>query len=284
MQHRPQLRQFLRLVPHKYRGPASIAIALIAGAFYLFQSCTGTQIPDGGSAHLRMGNPSQAGSAPDNYLLEKPQYALSYNRSLGTANWVSWQLNASWLGEAERQDDFRPDESLPAGWERIRHGDYMGSGYDRGHLTPSADRTRSASDNSATFLMTNIVPQTPENNRGAWKDLEAYARDLVRQGKELYVVAGVYGKGKRIGDGKVTAPSHTWKAMLVLDRPNAGLDSVSDNARVIAIDIPNRNNLKSDWQDYIVTVDDIEASTGYDLFSNLPDGVETAIERRRDRG
>ncbi|MEO1132771.1 MAG: DNA/RNA non-specific endonuclease [Cyanobacteria bacterium J06639_1] len=283
MRNRPQLRQILKLVPPKYRGTASIAIALIAGAVYLFQSCTGTQIPSG-SVHLTMGNPSQAGSTPDNYLLEKPQYALSYNRSRGTANWVSWQLNSSWMGEAERQDDFRPDESLPAGWERVRHGDYTGSGYDRGHFAPSADRTRSEADNSATFLMTNIVPQTPENNRGVWKELEEYARDLVGQGKELYVVAGVYGTSKRIGEGKVTVPSHTWKVMLVLDRPNAGLKSVSEHSRVIAIDIPNHKNLKSDWQDYIVTVDDIEASTGYDLFSNLPDGVEKTLESRRDRG
>lgn len=283
MQHRPRLEQIFKLVPYKYRSTASIAIALIAGAFYLFQSCTDPQVPSG-NVHLAMGNPSQAGSAPDNYLLEKSQYALSYNRSRGTANWVSWQLNETWLGDAERQDDFRPDEALPEGWERVRHGDYTGSGYDRGHLTPSADRTRSEADNSATFLMTNIVPQTPENNRGVWKELEEYARDLVEQGKELYVVAGVYGNSKQIGAGKVSVPSHTWKAMLVLDRPNAGLNSVRETSRVIAINIPNRKNLTSDWQDYIVTVDDIEASTGYDLFSNLPDGVEKAIESRRDRG
>lgn len=280
MRDRRQLRQLLRFVPRRYRGPASIVIALIAGALYLFQSCTGPQLPPGESIHLRMGNPSQAGSAPDNYLLVKSQYALSYNRSRGTPNWVSWQLDSTWLGNADRQDDFRPDESLPAGWERIRHGDYTGSGYDRGHMTPSADRTRSEADNSATFLMTNIIPQTPENNRGPWKELEEYARDLVRQGKELYVVAGVYGKGDRIGDGKVTAPTHTWKAILVLDRSG----DITEKSRIIAVDIPNRDRLKSDWQDYIVTVDDIEASTQYDLFANAPDAIEKTLESRRDRG
>ncbi len=39
---------------------------------------------------LSLGNPSNAATDPDNYLLEKPQYTLSYNCSRGTANWISW--------------------------------------------------------------------------------------------------------------------------------------------------------------------------------------------------
>ncbi len=64
----------------------------------------------------------------------KPQYALSYNRSKGTANWVSWQLNSSWLGHMDRQNDFRPDDTLPAGWERVTPSVYSRSGYDKGHI------------------------------------------------------------------------------------------------------------------------------------------------------
>jgi endonuclease G len=57
------------------------------------------------SVHLLLGNPSGATTSaakPDNYLMEKQQYALSYNNSRGTPNWVSWQLNRSWIGNAQR--------------------------------------------------------------------------------------------------------------------------------------------------------------------------------------
>ncbi len=84
-----------------------------------------------------MGNPSGATTSvsnPDNYLMIKPQYALSYNRSKGTANWVSWELNSSWLGHMDRQNDFRPDETLPPGWERVSKSVYSRSGYDKGHI------------------------------------------------------------------------------------------------------------------------------------------------------
>ena len=68
--------------------------------------------------------------------------------------------------------------------------DYSGSGFDRGHHTPSADRTSSIPDNSATFFMTNMMPQAPNNNQGPWEELETYCRTLVGQGNELYIIMG----------------------------------------------------------------------------------------------
>jgi endonuclease G len=112
--------------------------------------------------NLAMGNPSGAVTdvnSPSNYLIVKDQYALSYHRDRGTPNWVSWHLNKGWLGDAPRQDNFTSDNTLPAGWFRADAASYSGSGFDRGHNCPSADRTSSVTDNSATFLMTNMIPQ-----------------------------------------------------------------------------------------------------------------------------
>lgn len=69
-----------------------------------------------GNIHLLMGNPSNATPTienPSNYLMLKPQYALSYKRERNIPNWASWQLNQSWLGDAKRRDDFRSDSTLP---------------------------------------------------------------------------------------------------------------------------------------------------------------------------
>lgn len=236
-------------------------------------------------SHLILGNPSNASNDPNNYLIEKTQYALSYNRERGTPNWVAWQLNRQWLGIAERQDDFRPDDSLPADWYRVKARDYTRSGYDRGHMTPSADRTASTADNSATFLMTNIVPQTPNNNRGAWKELEEDCRQFVEQGRELYIIAGVYGKQQKIGKNQqVTAPTHTWKVVVVLDSPGAGVNGVSERTRVIAVEVPNRKNASDDWRRYRVSVDELEAKTGYDFLDRVPESIQRTIESRVDGG
>ena len=237
------------------------------------------------SIHLILGNPSKATNSTsnaDNYLMVKPQYALSYNQSKGTPNWVSWQLNRSWLGNAQRQNNFRPEPELPANWYHVSPSDYNNSGYDRWHMAPSADRTKNQADNSATFLMTNIVPQEPDNNQGPWADLEDYCRELVSQGKELYIIAGPFNKSKAIAEGKITVPTKTWKVIVVLD-PGRGISGVSANTRLIAVEMPNEPGIRNtDWRNYRVSVDKVEAATRYDFLSNVPTTIQKVIESQID--
>jgi endonuclease G, mitochondrial len=235
------------------------------------------------SIHLTLGNPSGATEAnPDNYLMVKPQYVLSYNRSKGIPNWASWQLNRSWLGSVDRQDNFRPDDTLPASWPRVTPSVYTGSGYDKGHLVPSADRTKSVEDNSATFLMTNMMPQAPDNNRKTWEGLESYCRELVGQGKELYIIAGSSSNQIKSLKGKVAVPATTWKVVVVLDRPGAGLSGVSTNTRVIAVNLPNQQKINPDWKTYKVSVSQLEKLTGYNFLSNVSPTIQKAIESKVD--
>lgn len=253
----------------------------------LVVSCTLLKAPAGTSIHLMLGNPSNAipsTGAPDNYLMEKPQYALSYNSQKGRANWVSWQLNRDWLGAVPRRNDFRPDFTLPEDWYRVTPVDYINTGFDRGHLTPSADRTATPLDNSSTFLMTNIMPQTPDNNQGPWEELESYCRELVKQRKELYIIAGGYGKKKLIAGDRVEVPARTWKIVVVLDRPGQGVDAITDATRVIAIDIPNNQGIRErNWRSFRVSVDQLETATGYDFLSKVPEGVQQVLESRVDQ-
>ncbi|WP_017651776.1 DNA/RNA non-specific endonuclease [Fortiea contorta] len=237
------------------------------------------------SVHLLLGNPSSASPTsitPDNYLMVKSQYALSYNRSKGTANWASWQLNSSWLGDAERQNNFRPDSTLPVGWERVTPAMYTGSGYDRGHIAPSADRTKTKEDNAATFLMTNMMPQSADNNRNTWGNLEDYCRELIAQGKELYIVAGPFGSLGEPLKGKVTVPQTTWKIVVVLDKPGSALKDITATTRIIAVNIPNQQGINSDWRTYKVSVDELEKLTGYNFLSNISPNIQEVIESKVD--
>nr|WP_322719137.1 DNA/RNA non-specific endonuclease [Nostoc sp. ChiQUE02]MDZ8232150.1 DNA/RNA non-specific endonuclease [Nostoc sp. ChiQUE02] len=241
-------------------------------------------LPTSISPHLLLGNPSSATPTkltPDNYLMVKNQYALSYNNSKGLANWVAWQLNKSWLGDAERQNNFRPDNTLPAGWLRVTPSMYSASGYDRGHIAPSGDRTRTVEDNSSTFLMTNMMPQTPDNNRNTWGNLEDYCRELVSLGKELYIVAGPFGSQGEL-KGKVTVPQTTWKIVVVVDSPGAGLDGINGSTRIIAVNIPNEQEINNDWRIYRVNVDQLENLTGYDFLSNVSPEIQSVIESKVD--
>ncbi|MET0751948.1 MAG: DNA/RNA non-specific endonuclease [Pyrinomonadaceae bacterium] len=236
---------------------------------------------------LLLGNPSNA--TPDvanenNYLMFKTQYTLSYNRSRATPNWTAWRLDSTWIGDAPRQDDFRNDPNLPAGWYQVTDNDYSGSGYDRGHMCPSADRTRSIPDNSATFFMTNMVPQLAANNQGPWEDFESYLRTVVSQGNEIYIVSGVAGNIGTIAAGRVVVPQYTWKVVLILPNGNSDLERVNKATRTIAIITPNFPplNINAPWRDYRTTVKAVESLTGYNFFSNLPINTRKLIKQRRD--
>jgi len=250
--------------------------------------------PSEDNSHLALGNPSGATTDvnnPNNYLLPKPQYVVGYNRDQGKPNWVSWHLDSDDRGSTGRQDDFRNDTSLPAGWYQVQGTSYSGSGFDRGHNCPSADRTSSRENNSATFLMTNMMPQAPNNNQRAWANLENYARTFL-PGNEVYIVCGSYGKGgtgsngsmTTIDNGRITVPARCWKVIVILPVGDNDVSRIDANTRVIAIDTPNDNTVGQDWGMFRTTVDAIEAATGYDLLSNLPVDVQNAIESKVDNG
>ena len=245
--------------------------------------------------HLTLGNPSGAtpdATQPTNYLLSKPQYALSYHRDQGKPNWVSWHLSSSWIGSAARQDDFRPDADLPSSWYHVTASSYSGSGFDRGHNCPSADRTSTVADNSATFLMSNMMPQAPRNNQQTWANLEDYCRTLVASGNELYIICGSYGRGgtgsngyvTTMDNGRITVPARCWKVVVVLPTGSNDAARVSASTRVIAVDTPNDNSLNADWGTYRTTVSAIESATGFNLLSAVPSTIQQVVEGRVDTG
>ena len=274
-------------VRRSWRGWVAIAIVLVGlvGCSTLVNQVNRSV----GNPNLLLGNPSAAIALfadPQNYLITRPQYVLSYNRDRGIPNWVSWQLNQSWLGSLPRLP-FQTDASLPADWYHVTSDDYTGSGFDRGHVLPAADRNRTTADSQSVFLMTNILPQASDNNRGPWEQLESYCRTLVRQGNELYIIAGGAGtggtgdKGKRsvIGRGKVAVPEWTWKVAVVFDRAGMGLADITPQTRVIAVKMPNQQGIKDrNWQEFTTTIDEIEKLTGYDLLSNVSPVTQTALE------
>src|SRR5215213_8083952 len=250
----------------------------------------GAPAPQPPSVHLAFGNPSNAVAdlqQGNNYLMEKPSFSLSYNKDKGTPNWVSWHLENDWTGNLPRNDTFRADPAVSPDWYRVQSTDYFASGFDRGHMTPNADRDNPASIplNQETFLMSNMIPQAPDNNQGPWADLENFLRTLL-PANEVYIVAGPAGVGgsgdngpaNTIANGHVTVPAYTWKVVLVLPAGDNDVSRVNAATRTIAVIMPNQNSINSDWHAYLTTVDSVEALTGYDFFANVPDIVENSIE------
>jgi endonuclease G len=233
------------------------------------------------SENVALGIPTD-GDPTDDYLIDQQVYVVSYNPTRRAPNWVSWQLSREQLGHVRRNNDFRPDVKLPEVFYRVTSRDYANSGYDRGHLCPSADRARSPQDNALTFLMTNMLPQLHELNAGPWERLEEHERALARRrGVVLHIVAGaLFGESaSTIGHG-VNVPRATYKIIVALEQGRGARDVTSD-ASVIAVKMPNEPGVgQRVWTDFVTSVDEIERETGYDFLPDVPLPVQEIIEAK----
>ncbi len=270
-------------------------VAVAVAVFALSRNApTAGPVAVAGSPQMWLGNPSNAAADPDNFLMVKPYFALSYDRDKGTPNWVSWRLTGADVGTSPRAPEFAPDLTLPPGFARITTGDYRGGGFDRGHMCPHGDRSADPDMSYATFVMTNVVPQAANLNQKAWDQEEEYCRDLARRGHRLYVIDGPAGRGgvgkfglrDTIAGGRVVVPSDCWKVVLILDDDGTDPDpaTITPDARVLTVDMPNdQNTVDESWSQYRTTPAEVERRTGLRFFDRLRPDVADALRQRLDR-
>jgi endonuclease G, mitochondrial len=273
-------------MPTKRLFPALLALcALPLGA-----ALPAAQEPKA-NPHVRFGLPAPAeakASSREAYLIERPQYVLSYNAKTRNPNWVSWRLRKEDIGGAAR-GKFQPDPLLPKGFAKVAAGVYTGSGFDRGHQCLAKDRSATQEDCDATFYTTNIVPQSPASNQRGWERMEDYCRRLAKGGSVLYISCGPHGVGgegkngpaDEIGKGKtkVTVPSKLWKVVLVLPGEDA---EPRKNSRVIAVIMPNDQSVDFNWAKYRVKASKVEKLTGHRFFRNVPEEVASELRDHLD--
>ncbi len=235
---------------------------------------------------MQTGNPTNATADTSNhshYLIQRAQFAMDYNDTTREPNWVAWDLTTGDVGGSGRSN-FIVDTNLPSGFYQVLTTDYSGSGYDRGHMCPSADRTVDTTNNQAVFVMSNMIPQSPDNNQGVWASFETYCRSLASASNEVLIVSGpsIFG-GSKISSG-VAIPGYTWKIAVVVPLGSGSAASRIDaNTRVIAIKIPNVAGVRNNpWQQYVVAASQIEADTGYTFFSALSSPIATALRAKVD--
>ena len=237
---------------------------------------------------MQLGNPSEAKADRNNhehYLIQRRVFAMDYDDREGEPNWVSWDLTAEDIGPAKRSAAFHADAELPASFHRITSSEYRQSGFDRGHMCPSADRTDNAQDNDQVFTMANIIPQTADNNQGVWEHLESDCRELAKTGNELLIICGPASfNGDRIPHGPVLIPRHTWKIVVVVPNGSGSvLSRITPATRVIAVDILNIQGVRHDpWSKYVVSVNQIEALPGHHFFTALAPDLVAVLKAKVD--
>ncbi len=204
-------------------------------------------------------------------IIEHEGYTLRYRDEYKVADWVAYPLLAyETTGDANRdREQFKPDPLVRNG--TALPSDYTRSGYDRGHLAPAGDFKFSQRMMRESFYMSNISPQTPQFNRGVWKELEELVRKWAVRDKGLYLVTGAVLKRGLPTIGKTTevsVPQQFYKVILYCNAPDI---------RMIGFLLNNEPSDKA-LRQFVVPVDQIERLTGIDFFAKLPDDLERRLE------
>lgn len=218
---------------------------------------------------VEMGFPSK------DEVIHHKALSLSYSEEHEQARWVAHIISPKITeGGVHRTNDFRVDSLVKTGSaieqdyflkspNNKGNFDYDGFGYDRGHLAPSADFRWSKTALSESYFYSNMSPQLPGFNREKWAELENDLRGYLYQNQDapLYVVTGPIFEGEiqtvERSINKVAIPTAFFKVALDVK-----------NNRAIGFILPHKEELHYPTSSYAVSVDEVEAKTGFDFFPN----------------
>jgi endonuclease G len=205
-------------------------------------------------------------------VIEKTGFTIAFNANLHEARWVAYIETREKVKNviAERLNKFRPEKSYSTADDK----DYSKSGYDRGHLAPAGDMTWSKEAMYDCFSYLNISPQSPNLNRGVWKQLEDKVREWASLEDSIYIITGGVLKDNlpTIGKDKVAVPQLYYK--VILEYSNEG-------RKGIAFLIPN-TDAHQEIANYAVTIDSIENLTGINFFPLMPANIANELEGNID--
>lgn len=196
-------------------------------------------------------------------------FRVSFNPAHRIPNYVVWELTRDEAnGQVARKNDFHPDPNV-YGCPSL--SDYKRSGFDRGHMAPAADMKWDERAMYDSHVLTNMCPQDNSINTGRWNSIEKLERKWAQRDSALIIIAGPVLSDeitRTIGKG-VSVPERFFKVMLA---------PFANPPRAIGFIVPN-SPTEDGVERLCVSVDEVEAVTGYDFFSALPDDVENEVER-----
>ncbi|WP_227842164.1 DNA/RNA non-specific endonuclease [Vreelandella zhuhanensis] len=225
-----------------------------------------------------MGTPTWESLHPTTFhrVLRNDGFLVGWSDVRVNALWVSYQLHAVEDARIGARPTFQAD------WRTlwpIGTNEYSGSGYDRGHLAPNyaiaAVHGRAAQLH--TFRMSNMAPQRPDLNRQLWQRLEESVMDhFAPRFEQLQVITGPVFPESFMDNvfnrvGLVEIPEAFYKIIVA---PHA------EAPQALAFIMPQTARGNEPLDDYLVSIDQVEARTGLDFFPNLPQDVEQRLESR----
>lgn len=217
-------------------------------------------------------------------------FSSCYSKSKLHPVWVAAPMHSCYKGGSGRNESYKNDPAIP--FDQAPKW----SGYTRGHMIGSEDRTISRETNMQVFYYSNIGAQLGYNQstqqgfntgNGAWNNLETFV-DAQCCSDTLYQVVGCIFQTFTTKDGNITIypktvstsgvtssiPTAWYKAVLRTKGGSTGKrvdQCTADQLKCAAFILPHYQNQghQPDKND-MYTIEELEALTGLTFFVNVP--------------
>lgn len=205
-------------------------------------------------------------------------YSMLYDTKYRMAYWVAYPLHSYYMGSQSRTDAWQYDPSLLTSVQPYLKNSFSAANTDRGHQIPSADRNYNRAENETTFYYSNMTAQHSRMNQTVWANLEGQVRSWTNLCDTMYVVTGAVittKTDKQIdyvvdnNSQQVARPKYYYKALV---------QKRGTNYYALGFKIDNSYPSSSNYNDYRVTVKQLEEDTGFTFFMGLGDDVKATID------
>lgn len=216
--------------------------------------------------HRKPGEPGET-----DLVIDRKGYSLGYNYKHKAALWVSYIISEGSVGiDLGKRGNFYADSEIPEE-HRVQPEDHLNTGYDKGHLAPSATIDFSKKANRETYALSNVVLQDEKLNRQAWSTLEKLERSWTKTKGKLYVVTGPVFTSRPKKVNGIAVPSKLYKVIYSYDADKA-----------IGFIFPNKPVSNEDVWKYALSVTDVEEKSKLTFFSNFNETTQKQLKENVD--
>ncbi len=146
----------------------------------------------------------------DSVYVENKVFTLVYSEVLEQPKWVKYKVTCAENNVSRKGLDFYKEKTV----HTSDHEDYVANEWDKGHMAPAAAFGCDAALLKQTFTYLNSSLQHQSLNRGVWKELEEYERQLRQKADDIEVYIRVdFNPPLKKVTGGATIPSGFYKTI-----------------------------------------------------------------------
>jgi|GEM_PF-1848471 len=215
-------------------------------------------------------------------VLDRTFYTVGFDPEIRLLRWAAFTIDARRTVSIRRgRDVWDFDPGIPREWQTGNDA-YIRNTYDRGQMVRRSDSHFTTEPETALKVAREAtyytigVPQADQTNRQTWRYVEDLGEHLSNELGPIPTIAGPIFQNPKENKGYfVIGPDRT---LVPVELFRVHLRETSAGWRAIAFIVPNDGSIDREPENFLTSVEEVEARTGLTFFPDLSDQEAAALK------